>query len=624
MDTESNIQTARKAQLRSALNSTAIFRSLDATVLADLEAELEWVTLTSGETLIRQGDPGDCLYVVVSGRLRVVLEEDGKEVRVFREVGRGESIGEMALVTGEKRTATIYATRDAEVARLSQESFDRLLERHPQAVTKSFTRAIIQSLNQQLSGEKPGINAHITVAVVPASPDVLLSQFTERLVAALTTLSPTLHLSSRRVDAHLGEAGIAQDDMAVWDATDSRLLGWLSEQETKYRHIVYETDPTSTAWTRRCLRQADQILIVAHSTSQPKPGALEMELLHSDDSRARKRTSLVLLHRNGQQMPVGTRHWLAARQVEQHHHLRWDTEADFGRLARFVAGRAVGLALGGGGARCFAHIGVIRALAEAGVPIDAISGTSAGALIGAQCAMGWDHETILRQTRRAIQSNTNDYTVPYVSLLAGYKVSAGMADLFGSTHIDDLWLPFFCVSTNLTQADVMVHRDDLLWQGVRASNGLPGLLPPVIHEGDALIDGGLLDNLPMGVMRDICGSGTVIAVDVAPPVDLAEIAQYGAGLSGWHALQSRFTPWAAKLNVPNLLALLLRAVEVGTVYALKSQLKQQIADLYLRQPVEAFGLMEYAAIEEIAAIGYQHTSAQIAAWWPDHDKARRA
>ncbi len=613
-DAESQMDDARQQQLRSALSSTTLFGALDAAVLAELEAELEWMTLVSGETLIHQGDPGDCLYVVISGRLRVVLEQDGQEIRVFREVGRGESIGEMALLTGEKRTATIYATRDTEVVQLSQDSFDRLLERHPQAVTKSFTRAIIQSLNRQLAGEKPGVNAHITVAVIPASPDVLLTQFTERLVTGLTAIAPTMHLSSARVDAYLGEAGIAQDDMTAWDARDVKLVGWLSDQETKYRHIVYEADPTATPWTQRCLRQADQILIVAHSTGDPVPGALEVELLGGNDSRARKRTSLVLLHRNGDRLPVGTRHWLAQRQVEQHHHLRWDTDGDFGRLARFVAGRAVGLALGGGGARGFAHIGVIRALHEAGIPIDAIGGTSVGALIGAQYAMGWGHEMILERTRAATKVNTNDYTVPFVSLLAGRKMSESFAEVFGSVHIDDLWLPCFCVSTNLTQADIMVHRTGLLWRGVRASNGLPGLLPPLIQDGDALIDGGLLDNLPMGIMRELCGSGTVIAVDVAPPVDLAEIAQYGDGLSGWHALQSRFNPWATKLNVPNLLSLLSRAVEVGTVYALKSQLKQKIADLYLRQPVEAFGLLDYGAIDDIAAIGYQHTQAELVHW----------
>ena len=137
----------RRRRLRSALQSTRIFGALDPAV-HDLETELTWVTLRSGETLIRQGDPGDCLYVVISGRLRIVLERDGAEVRTVREVGRGESIGEMALITGEQRAATVYAIRDTEVVRLSQAGFDRLLAQHPHAMTRTFTRSIIESLTR--------------------------------------------------------------------------------------------------------------------------------------------------------------------------------------------------------------------------------------------------------------------------------------------------------------------------------------------------------------------------------------------------------------------------------------------------------------------------------------------
>lgn len=607
-------RSIRQLQLRSALSSTKLFSALDDAVLHALEAELEWLTLPSGETLIRQGDPGDCLYVVISGRLRVVLEQDGREVRVFREVGRGESIGEMALLTGEKRTATIYAIRDTAVARLSQASFDRLLEQYPQAVTKTFTRAIIKSLNQQLSGEKPGVNALTTVAVIPTNRDVLLEQFTQRLVTALATLAPTLHLSSDHVDRYLNQPGIAQDASTSGQAPDDRLVSWLGEQEISYRHVVYEADSTGTPWTRRCLRQADHIIIVGHATGDPTAGEIEAELLRDQGRRARKRKTLVLLHRNGAHLPAGTRRWLAARQVEQHHHVRWNTDADFERLARFVAGRAVGLALSGGGARGFAHIGAIRALMEAGIPIDAVGGTSSGALIGALHAMGWDADAILAKMHDFIKINLNDYTIPFVSVLSGRRMSALFASIFGSCHVDDLWLPYYCISTNLTQAEVVVHRTGLLWRAVRASNGLPGLVPPIIEDGDALIDGGLLDNLPMGAMRALCGSGVVIAVDVAPPVDMAQIPQYGDGFSGFQALRSWLNPWAEKGNMPNLLSLLYRAVEINTVHDLKHQLKQGITDLYLRQPVEQFGLLEYRALDEIAEIGYRHTQQVLAHW----------
>jgi hypothetical protein len=165
---------------------------------------------------------------------------------------------------------------------------------------------------------------------------------------------------------------------------------------------------------------------------------LETVLLCSGVGRARKRKSLVLLHRNDAQSPSGTRRWLALRQMDQHFHLRWQNEADFGRLARCVAGRAIGLALGGGAARGFAHIGVIRALEEAGIPIDIVGGTSVGALIAAQWAMGWNAQRILDASRTYVLSPQNDYTLPLVALLTGHRTSELLQNLFGKLDIQDL------------------------------------------------------------------------------------------------------------------------------------------------------------------------------------------
>jgi lysophospholipid hydrolase len=607
-------EQSRRRRLRTALQSTRIFGALEPAMLRELEAELTWVTLRGGETLIRQGDPGDCLYVVISGRLRIVLEQEGQEVRTMREVGRGESIGEMALINREQRSATVYAIRDSEVARLSQAGFDRLLVQYPQAITHTFTRSILESLTRQLAGEKPGINAVIAVAILPMSKEAPLAEFAHRFAKALAAIGPTLYLNSVRVDSLLGKAGVAQADGVAGQATDAPLVAWLSEQETKHRHIVYEADPAPTAWSRRCLRQADHILLIGQASADPAPDELETALLGSEGGRSRKRKSLVLLHRNGARMPRGTQRWLALRQVDQHYHVRWHNEADFGRLARCVAGRAVGLALGGGAARGYAHIGVIRALEEAGVPIDMVGGTSMGSVVGAHYAMGWDAQTILAIGQARAQSNQFDYTLPFVSLAAGRRMGELFQEIFGDTDIRDLWLPYFCVSTNLTKADVVLHTTGPVWRGVRASSGVPGLLPPLIHNGEALVDGGLLDNLPMDIMRTWCGSGTVIAVDVIPLVDLTRITPYGDNLAGTQVLQHKLNPLAPEPNIPSLVTLLLRTVVAGSIYAQKTWLQQGLADLCLRPPVEKFDLLDFAAIDEIAEIGYRHAQAEIARW----------
>jgi lysophospholipid hydrolase len=611
-------EQSRRRRLRTALQSTRIFGTLDPALMRELETELAWVTLRGGETLIRQGEPGDCLYVVISGRLRIVLEQEGQEVRTVREVGRGESIGEMALISGEQRSATVYAIRDSEVAQLSQTGFNRLLAQYPHAITNTFTRSILESLTRQLAGEKPGLDAVTTVALLPIHKEVPLAEFAHRFVEALTAIGPTLHLSNVRVDSLLGKTGMAQVDSVTGQATDAQLVAWLSEQETKYRHIVYEADPAPTAWSQRCLRQADHILLIGQASADPTPDELETALLGSEGGRSRKRKSLVLLHRTGARMPRGTQRWLALRQVDQHYHVRWCHEADFGRLARCVTGRAIGLALGGGAARGYAHIGVIRALEEAGIPIDMVGGTSMGSVIGAHYAMGWDAQTILTIGQTRAQLNQFDYTIPFVSLAAGRRMGELFQEIFGDTDIRDLWLPYFCVSTNLTKADVVLHTTGPVWRSIRASSGVPGLLPPLIHNGDALVDGGLLDNLPMDIMRAWCGSGTVIAVDVIPLVDLTQITPYGDNLAGTqvlqHKLQHTLNPLAPEPNIPSLVALLLRTVVAGSIYAQKTWLQQGLADLCLRPPVEKFDLLDFRAIDEIAEIGYRHAQAGIARW----------
>lgn len=605
----------RRRQLRAALKATRLLNDLDEALLSDLEAQLTWVSLVSGETLVRQGDLDDCMYVIVSGRLRVVQQRTGEAQHILRELGRGESMGEIALLTGERRTATVYAIRDTEVAKLSKTSFDHLLGQHPHTMVKTFMRSLIEIISShEAKPTRADRKISLTVAIIPAHDGLLLTEFTQRLVQALSILGPTLHLSSERVDAYLGKPGTAQEQPNRWDATDVRLVSWLSEQEFEHRYVVYEADPALTAWTQRCVRQADHILIVGYATHDPTPGALEMALFASEEASLHKQTSLVLLHRDGKHWPSGVQHWLAARHLDQHHHIRWNQRSDFERLARIIAGRAIGIVLGGGGARGGAHLGVLRALEEANIPLDFIGGVSAGAVIAALYAMGYELATIVQLFKGLVSRNQIDFTLPIVALTSGNLQLEYFRELFGKLQVEDLWLPCFCVSTNLTRAEVVIHRKGSLRHAISASNAAPGICPPVVDQGELLVDGGLLNNLPMDIMRKLCGDGTVIAVDVMPPVDLAAIASYGDVLSGWQALWDRVNPQSAQSRMPHIAALLYRAGEVGSIHALKTQLVTNLADLYLHPPIEKFGMMEWSALNQIIELGYQDAKAQIARW----------
>jgi NTE family protein/lysophospholipid hydrolase len=288
--------------------------------------------------------------------------------------------------------------------------------------------------------------------------------------------------------------------------------------------------------------------------------------------------------------------------------VRWDTPEDFARLARSLAERAVGLVLGGGGARCFAQIGVIRALRECGIPIDSVGGTSMGAIVAAACAMGWDHAAMVRLARRAFVESKSflEYTLPMISFIRGRRLDRVSREIFGDTQVEDLWIPQFSVSSNLTTTEPIVHRRGPVWKAVRASGSLPGVLPPVLAGRHLLVDGGVLNNLPGDVMRARSG-GPLIVVDVAPEEDLH--AECDCVPSPWWMLWKRLRSGRGGAGMPGIFDIMIRATLLSSIRAAKAMRKE--ADLYLHPPVQCYGMLQFDAIEQIVETGYQYALRQI-------------
>jgi CRP-like cAMP-binding protein/predicted acylesterase/phospholipase RssA len=584
---------------------------LDTAMLQDIEDETEWIYLPQGKVLFHQGDPGDSFFLVISGRLHAVVQSRSGNERVVGEVRRGETVGEMAMFTGENRSATVYATRNSELVKFSKWAFERIIALHPNIMMR-MTQTIIKRLQKTHSSSQIA-NPVMNVTVVAASPDVPLTDFSNRLVTALSAFGKTLHLHSKRLDNLLGIPGMAQTPE---DAPNNiRLAAWLDEQETQYRVILYEADMFPSPWTKRCIQQADRILIVAQADADPTPGKIERALLGPGKSMTKAQRTLVLLHPDGDRLPSDSGRWLAVRQVETHHHLRWDTDTDFERLARFLSGKAIGLVLGGGGARGCAHVGVIRALQEAGVPIDMIGGTSIGAAIAALYAMGLNYENMRRVNRKIwIDSKPfNDYTLPVMSLIKGRKFENVAKMVYGETLIEDLWVNYFCVSTNLTTTEVVVHRGGSLAKALRATASLPGIAVPLVDGNNLLVDGGVLNNLPVDVMRDLCG-GTVVAINVSPEKDLS--VDYDQFPSPWKLLWDRVFGSQKSHNVPNILDLLMRTTMVGSIH--QTNAVKIEADLYLQPPVDRFKLLDFKALDEIVAVGYEYAKKKLEGWKPPY------
>jgi predicted acylesterase/phospholipase RssA/CRP-like cAMP-binding protein len=586
---------------RSYLSTIPLFHHLGADALADLVSELEFVSLSGGEILFRSGDDGDALYVVLSGRLRIIAERSDGTGEVLREAARGEVVGELALLTGKPRSATVRAIRDSELAKLSRAAFENALARHPRMMSH-LAMQIAERQSETSRDSQPARNVR-TLAILPFDENAPAADFVRALVGVLQSAGSTLHLNRSAVEslhpAVLAEAG-----------GNGAATAYLNSFETEYRFVVYEADVELTSWTERCIRQADLILIVAAADREPSSAKLQALAGYFARRNVAAGIELAFLHPGGFAPQVRADRWLSSLRVENYHHLIHRSPADAERLLRFLTGTAVGLVLSGGGARGFAHIGVIRAMNECAVPIDYIGGTSMGAVIAAQYALGWDWQKMLEVNRVAWPrcEPQRNFTLPLVALNSARRMDQMLGEMFGRAEIENLRGKFFCVSTNLTRAEAMVHRSGLLWKAVRASMSIPGIGPPAIEGGEIFVDGGLVNNLPVDVMKRFC-PGAVIAVDVSEQVEFKSALQESYSLSGWRLLWQRLNPLRPKSDIPNILNILYRATTVGGVGAVESA--RALADLCIEPPVKDFGIFDWRRVEAIAEIGYRHALAQL-------------
>jgi predicted acylesterase/phospholipase RssA/CRP-like cAMP-binding protein len=582
---------------------TDLMGTTDTRLVQEIVDRVEWRRLEAGDVLFEQGDPSDAAYFIVGGRVLVVMRADDGGEDTVRELGRGEVVGELGLLDQAPRSATVRAVRDTTLAAFSTETFESLVSEYP-ALMLHVARGILTRL------KRPAYRlvdraASLTIAVTaPVDPAPIVTE----LLREIGRHGTVKHLSSARVDRLLNRDEISQatvDNVGV-----PRLAEFMHEADVGNDHLVLETDPAMTPWTRRALRQADRVVVVVSAEPDARERRRVLDVLGVIEGVTHVTRMLAVLHPAGADRPRGTAQLMRSFDVDEVVHVREGSSADLARLARLASGHGVGLVLSGGGARGFAHLGAYRALREAGVPIDHIGGCSIGAPIGGAMALDVSFEELVdvaeSQFRRLL-----DYTIPIVSLIKGERITRNIEANFGDWDLEDLWIPFYCVSTNLTTSKLVVHRRGNTAKAIRASVAIPGILPPVPHEGELLVDGGVLNNLPVEMMRQDGTIGTVIAVDVAPAQGPRAKGDFGLSVSGWRALGSS----AARRSVyPSVSAVLLRSMLTGAVRNQHDAMTEGGVDLLLALHLPGIGLLEFDRVRSVAAAGYEASVDQIRAW----------
>jgi predicted acylesterase/phospholipase RssA/CRP-like cAMP-binding protein len=583
---------------------SAYFGEIDKAKYELIESRFTWVHLNPGQALFHDGDPADGLYFLIHGFLRVIDHDENGEAKAIGAVYRGEIVGEMAVLSGERRMASVVAVRDSDLVRLSEADFEEVNKSYP-AISLTILRILVDRLRARGRASRRRRGA-VNLALVPAGPDVPLAEFARRLQESLSAADRVVRLDAGALATEFAAAEDlirAADD----DPLHLGLTAWLEELETRHDFVLYQADAALTPWTLRCLKQADQILLVARAGDDPAVGPLEQESLPGDAGLAAPARTLVLIHPGGEKLPTGTAAWLQGRRLADHLHVRWDRSADVARLARILSGRSVGLVLGGGGARGMAHLGVLRALEERGIPVDMVGGTSIGAIVGAAIAMGLDSKELTQLCRETFQKKNpfNDYAIPIVSLLRSRKIDKAARQAYGEAAIEDLWLSFFCISSNLGSCGLRVHTRGPVWSAARTSSSLPGVMVPVIHDGFVHVDGGVMNNLPGDIMRR--RAGMVIVVDVDSRENMSP--GFDAFPSTSKIFWSRVLPWKKRIRTPNVAEIMMATIMTGcrqSADAVKAD-----ADLSLEPPVRGIGILDFKKIEETAQAAYDYTQGMI-------------
>ncbi|HEX7381003.1 MAG TPA: cyclic nucleotide-binding and patatin-like phospholipase domain-containing protein [Nevskiaceae bacterium] len=577
-----------------------LFSSLRGAALEELARRCVQFGLSGGEELCREHDPARALYIVVTGHLRA---EFGAQ-RMTLDVGRFETIGGIGLLSGSGYVANVRAVRDSQILRIGASELLQFIRVHPAALLAITRKAVTRLMSLRGNRQRANARQHRSFAVIPANPGVDVDAAAHALTAALETLAPTQLINAARVDFDLSPDA-AQTEIGA-SAANGSLIAYLDriESQTSTGYLVYAANNRADVWSRRCMRQADRILVVTQAHDRPALTPMVDEVLGHRDA-----TQVVLvIQRNAGAPPGDVAGWLARLETRTHYFVRPDKAQDYESLARQLTGRALGLVLGGGGARGFAHLGLLRALASLHIPVDLCGGSSMGAFISALHACRFAPEEALRLARETFVAHNylNDYTWPRISLIRGHKLLAQLREVFGERRIEQLRSPFFCVTTNLTRGAAVAHTEGELALWVGASMAIPGIAPPVIWRGDLHVDGSVVNSLPTDIMQaygrgpiiasDVSTSGTLAVPDVEGP-DPAALLRHGASHDGI-----------------SLFSILFATATLTSESGVRARAAR--ADCYLRMPLEGVGIFDWKRMDDIVARSYDYAMEQLE---PLHD-----
>lgn len=544
-------------------------------LLETSDPRASWFALTEGDRLFSAGDPADTLYVLRSGRLGVFMPQTDQPAQFVGIIRPGGPAGEMSLMAATAHTSNVVALRDSEVIALPRDAFFEIVREHPALMTE-MARVMIQRTRRQSGNEAPTVFGFISARPAP-------------IRAYVQSIADAIEATGYRVRV------IDHSDMAS-------AAEWFSRVEVAHDFVLYVAEANDAVWANLCARQVDRLFIVGDPASRPPSTPVQR---NGDRELVRQLTDLILLSSTPVPQRPSCKPWLEAMEPGRWFHCQEGLTSDAERIARIITGASVGVLLSGGGARAYAHLGVLRALTNANIPIDFIGGVSMGAVIGAGHGLGWS-QTELEQRIHAsfVKSDPlSDIALPIIALTRAGKLGRLLSDNFGDARIEDMSLPFFAASANLTTGRMEVHRTGRLWDALRASVAIPGVIPPLVKNGQVLVDGAVIGNFPSEVMRQI-NRGPMIGSDVtqARGVDAGQLADPP---SWWRWISS-----GAWKQGPPIVSILMRSATLSTSAELSRARAE--TDVLILPPADGVEIRQWKLFEPTIVSGQLATEAALA------------
>jgi NTE family protein len=577
------------------IQQSKIFQGIGREACERLLPRLEKLSLKQGEILFKEGDSSDCLYILADGQLMAVLTTPEGKQKIVGIIEKGETVGELGALSNQPRSVTIRAATNCHILKFPQKEFEWFSKEYPSFVSHIINLIINRSQNTLKLISQKKLYQHIII--IKGYEQAPIDLFMQKLIENFAD-DPKFQLL-KIIPPNINLALV------------------IEEAESQNKNVIFELEENRFNELQHKLNHIGGIFVIVNGDKPRYLSKFALKMLNRTQTPFCNQYELVLLHADNIKIPQATSTWLNQASFTLHHHLRNNDNADYLRLLRFMFGKAIGLVLGGGGNKGWVDIGVIKALLDKNIPIDAIGGASVGAIVGACFNHGQSYEKTFSNFKYLVEATSHlfsfkNLTWPLISLISGKKSTEALHTVFENILIEDLWRPYFSLACNLSTGKEVLHTRGLLWEKLRATAALPGVVPPLVIDGELYCDGGVLNNLPVDCMRPLLGNeSTIIAVSLMGHNEHIIHYNFPPIVPFRIGLMKKLRLGYKEYTFPPFFSTFLQALLLGS--SSKERANQLAADIIIQPDLSGFRTLDVnvVKINDMIEIGYDSMIEQL-------------